>query len=251
MSSNINAEIVEVSASLENATVSNDEDKEILQSIEDSLNNKDDENVEEKPQNGAPVKRTEINFLEIVNSMEADRKKFIEHVRSKLSQQEMESKIIKAENERLKRQLVELENKQPGAVAGKGKKNKQEDDVLAKAKLLLFEKTKVCKQQEQQLKALKNQMDATKDVLEITKEMLNLRNAENLHFQSRFDTMELRLKNERDRLEITTKKLALSQKMYNDIKSEYDIQSEIFKELRKGYEEKIKLLDNQIETMKS
>lgn len=137
--------------------------------------------------------------------------------------------IIKAENERLKRQVVELENKQPSTVAGKGKKNKQEDDVLAKAKLLLFEKTKVCKQQEQQLKALKNQMDATKDVLDITKEMLNLRNAENLHFQSRFDTMELRLKNERDRLEITGKKLDLSQKMYNDIKSEYDIQSEIFK----------------------
>lgn len=139
------------------------------------------------------------------------------------------SQIIKAENERLKRQVVELENKQPNAVAGKGKKNKQEDDVLAKAKLLLFEKTKVCKQQEQQLKALKNQMDATKEVLDITKEMLNLRNAENLHFQSRFDTMELRLKNERDRLEITIKKLDLSQKMYNDIKSEYDIQSEIFK----------------------
>lgn len=122
-----------------------------------------------------------------------------------------------------------MENKQPNTTTGKGKKNKQEDDVLAKAKLLLFEKTKVGKQQEQQLKAMKNQMDATKDVLDITKEMLNLRNAENLHFQTRMDTMELRLKNERDRLEITVKKLDLSQKMYNDIKSEYDIQSEIFK----------------------
>lgn len=114
-------------------------------------------------------------------------------------------------------------------MTGKAKKNKQEEDVLAKAKLLLFEKTKVCKQQEQQLNALKHQMDATKDVLDITREMLNLRNAENLHFQSRFDTMELRLKNERDRLEITMKKLDLSKKMYSDIKSEYDIQSEIFK----------------------
>jgi len=199
----------------------------------------------------SPLKKTEVDFLEIVNSMEADRKKFIEHVRSKISNQEKEFKVIKAENERLKRLVLELENKQPGTVAGKGKKNKQEDDVLAKAKLLLFEKTKVCKQQEQQLKAIKNQMEATKDVLDITKEMLNLRNAENLHFQARMDTMELRLKNERDRLQITNKKLDLSQKMYNDIKSEYDIQSEIFKELRKGYEEKITLLNNQIESMKA
>lgn len=142
--------------------------------------------------------------------------------------------VVKAENERLKRQVVELENKQPGGtVAGKGKKNKQEDDVLAKAKLLLFEKTKVCKQQEQQLKAIKAQMDATKDVLDITKEMLNLRNAENLHFQARFDTMELRLKSERDRLEITIKKLELSQKMYNDIKGEYEVQNKIFKVKKK------------------
>lgn len=92
MSSN-GAENVEVSESLGNATVSNDEDNEIRQSIEDSLHSKDDENVDDKTQNGAPVKRTEINLLEIVNSMEADRKKFIEHVRAKLSQQEVESKV--------------------------------------------------------------------------------------------------------------------------------------------------------------
>lgn len=93
MSSNINAEIAEVCDSLGSATISNDEDNEIRQSIEDSLQNKDDENVNETTQNGAPVGRTEINLIEIVNSMEADRKKFIEHVRMKLSNQDMESKV--------------------------------------------------------------------------------------------------------------------------------------------------------------
>ncbi|KAJ6638569.1 hypothetical protein Bhyg_11306 [Pseudolycoriella hygida] len=246
MSEEINTEIVQSSDSLENATISNDEDKSVVHTIEESLPNEKGEQLGNGTENIIPMRR-EVDLLEIVNTMEADRKKFIEHVRSKLSNQEKESKIVKAENERLKRLVVELENKQPST----GKKNKQEEDVLAKAKLLLFEKTKVCKQQEQQLKAIKNQMEATKDVLDITKEMLNLRNAENLHFQSRFETMELRLKNERDRLQITMRKLELSQKMYNDIKQEYDIQSQIFKELRKGYEEKIKLLNHQIETMKS
>lgn len=89
MSSDINVDIVQVCDSMENATISNDEDKEILKSIEDSLQNKDDENgVEDKT-----VKKTEINLLEIVNTMEADRKKFIEHVRSKICNQEKEFKV--------------------------------------------------------------------------------------------------------------------------------------------------------------
>lgn len=93
MSSEINTEMAEVCDSLENATISNDEDKEILKSIEDSLQNKDDENAEGKTENNTPIKRTEINLLEIVNTMEADRKKFIEHVRSKICNQEKEFKV--------------------------------------------------------------------------------------------------------------------------------------------------------------
>lgn len=92
MSSNINAEIVQVCDSLENVRVANDEDSEILQSIEDSLENKDDENVVDK-KDSVPVKRAEINLLEIVNTMEADRKKFIEHVRAKICNQEAEFKV--------------------------------------------------------------------------------------------------------------------------------------------------------------
>lgn len=99
MSSEINAEIVEVCDSLENVTISNevtsnDEDKEILKSIEESLQCKDDDNTEDKLENATTVKKTEVDLLEIVNSMEADRKKFIEHVRSKISNQEKEFKVL-------------------------------------------------------------------------------------------------------------------------------------------------------------
>lgn len=88
MSADINEEIVQVGESLENATISNDEDKEILKSIEDSLQTQDDET-----ENSTTIKKTEINLLEIVNSMEADRKKFIDHVRTKISNQEKEFKV--------------------------------------------------------------------------------------------------------------------------------------------------------------
>lgn len=100
MSSEINSEILQVTDSLENATISqeeiasNEEDKEILQSIEDSLQTKeDDTSAVDKLENVATIKRKEIDLLEIVNSMEADRKKFIEHVRSKIFNQEKEFKV--------------------------------------------------------------------------------------------------------------------------------------------------------------
>ena len=144
--------------------------------------------------------------------------------------------VSKRENEILKERVKELEgllrkSNLANNVGGNNKKSKQEEhtgELLTKAKTLLFEKTKICKQQEQQLNALNTQVEAVKDVLAITKEMLNLRNIENSHFQARFDTMELRLKGERERLAIGDKKLEMSNKMYAHIKAEYELQSNIF-----------------------
>lgn len=104
-----------------------------------------------------------------------------------------------------------------------------DDDILTQAKTLLFEKTKICKQQEQQLAALKTQVEATKEVLTVTKEMLCLRNIENDHTQARLETLDLKLRNERARQELTEKKAQTSQKMYADLRAEYDVQSNIFK----------------------
>lgn len=125
-----------------------------------------------------------------------------------------------------------------GAVASgnKGRKTNKKDlaggddeDILTQAKALLFEKTKICKQQEQQLAAYKAQVDATKEVLNVTKEMLCLRNIEHDHAEARFDTMDLKLKNERARQQLSDKKLEVSKKMYADLRAEYDLQSSIFK----------------------
>lgn len=125
------------------------------------------------------------------------------------------------------------------------------DDILTQAKALLFEKTKICKQQEQQLAALRTQVEATKDVLTVTKEMLCLRNIENDHTQARLETIDLKLKTERARQALTEKKLATQQKLYTDLRSEYDLQSEIFKQLRSTYEGKIAVLSKQLEAAKA
>lgn len=154
----------------------------------------------------------------------------------------------------------------------KGKGASNDDDILTQAKTLLFEKTKICKQQEQQLAALKTQVEATKEVLTVTKEMLCLRNIENDHTQARLETLDLKLRNERARQQLSEKKAQTSQQLYADLRAEYDVQSKIFKvytyeiflirycfvilcvrfqQLRAGYEEKIGALTKQIAALKS
>lgn len=116
-----------------------------------------------------------------------------------------------------------------GAIKGKAAAKADDDDMLTRAKELLFEKTKICKKQELQLEALKNQIEANKDVLEITRDMLNLKNIENDHLQSRLDTMNDRVKNEKDRYQLTEKKLTLSKQKEAAMTREYEQQRTIFK----------------------
>lgn len=137
-----------------------------------------------------------------------------------------------------------------GAAKGKKLTKSEEDDLLTRAKELLFEKTKICKKQELQMEALNNQVLAIKDVLDVTKEMLNLRNIESDHLQSRFESMELRAKNEKDRYLLTEKKLAISKQKEAELTREYETQRNIFKDLRSTYEMKIDLLTKQLESEK-
>lgn len=126
----------------------------------------------------------------------------------------------------------------------------QKDDYLTKAKELLFEKTKICKRQEQQIEALKLQIESVKEVLAVSKEMLEVRNMENSHFQEQFTVLETRLKAEREHHVITQKKLIISKRMYADLRKEHDLQIGIFKELRESYKSKIDKLTAELEKYK-
>lgn len=116
-----------------------------------------------------------------------------------------------------------------GSIKGKGANKADDDDMLTRAKELLFEKTKVCKKQELQLEALNSQVEATKEVLEITKDMLNLRNIENDHMQSRLESLQERAKCEKDRYLLVEKKFALAKQGEIALTREYENQRNIFK----------------------
>lgn len=134
-----------------------------------------------------------------------------------------ENDILTKRNLELEKSLKDL------AFLSSGKDKSEDDDMLTRAKELLFEKTKICKNQELQLEALNNQTSATREMLDITKDMLNLRNIESDHNLSRIESMENRLKCEKERNKLIEKKLALVQMKEQSVRKEYEVQKSIFK----------------------
>ncbi|XP_059610119.1 uncharacterized protein LOC132257287 [Phlebotomus argentipes] len=173
----------------------------------------------------------------------------------KASYEKLEQNLQKrtTENEILKSRIACLE-KEMISKAGAPKANKtecQKDDILTHAKELLFEKTKICKRQEQQIEALKIQIDSIKEVLAVSKEILEMRDLESSHLQEQVKTLETRLKAEREHHIITQKKLIISKRMLTDVRKEYELQKSIFAELRDSYKRKIEILTSELEKYKS
>lgn len=146
---------------------------------------------------------------------------------------------------------MEQQLAQSAAFGGTGPKNKEEqEDLLIKAKSLLFEKTKVCKQQENRIEALKAQVESLKTVVEVTKEMVNLKTAEMTHHESRWESLNLRVKAERDKGIIFEKKFIIAQGVYDKLRAEYDTQRKIFQDLKENYDLKIEVLNKALEAAK-
>lgn len=123
------------------------------------------------------------------------------------------------------------------------KANDKREEYLTKAKELLFEKSKICQNQELQIKTLAAQNLSLKDVLEVNKEMLEVRNCEVEHMKVRLESVEGRLKTEKDLME---KKFNVSQKMYNHLKAEHELQSTLFKELKDGYKKRLEMVTKEL-----
>lgn len=210
----------------------------------------------------------ELELMSKLKTLEDDRVKFLDIVRNKIGKLEHEldvsvqcelsiyfflvfflltgNKLFRLifhfdfqlknqENNRLVERNRELEcnlkdiSSFSGHIKGKGGNKADDDDMLTRAKELLFEKTKVCKKQELQLEALNSQVAATKEVLEITKDMLNLKNIENDHMQSRLESLQERAKCEKDRYLLVDKKLTLANQREIAFTREYQNQRNIFK----------------------
>lgn len=114
----------------------------------------------------------------------------------------------------------------------------QSEDTLTRAKELLFEKTKICKNQELQIEALHQQIASLKDVVAITKDLLNIRNMETQHLQEKLDLMESKITTEKEKHQLIYAKLESMVKMNTDLKREYEAQLCLFNALREKYAER-------------
>ncbi|EDX13935.1 tropomyosin-1 [Drosophila simulans] len=202
-----------------------------------TANGQEEVRLPEQPQN---------ELLDMVFTLESEKQALLEESRKRIGALRKDFEEAKVENERLKRRVVQLEQslKQSVMLGGTDapKSRQEQEELLLKAKTLLFEKTKVNKQQEQQISVLKTQVDSIKDVLQVTKDMLQLKTAECDHTQARLEKSQQWIKAEQDKCVLTEKKLAISKGVYDKLRSEYDTQSQIFKDLKSAYEQKVKVL---------
>lgn len=110
--------------------------------------------------------------------------------------------------------------------------------MLTRAKGLIFEKTKICKNQELQIEALQQQVSSLKEVVAITKDLLDIRNVEVKHLQDRIECMESKVASEKERQELVHSKLERMVQMNADLKREYEAQLCLFNALRQKYSER-------------
>ncbi|KAH8276784.1 hypothetical protein KR026_000660 [Drosophila bipectinata] len=198
--------------------------------------------------------QSQNELLDMVFTLESEKQALLEESRKRIGALRKDFEEAKVENERLKKKVVQLEQslKQSVMLGGTDapKSRQEQEELLLKAKTLLFEKTKVNKQQEQQISVLKHQVETVKDVLQVTKDMLQLKTTECDHTQARLEKSQLWIKAEQDKCALTEKKLAISKSVYDKLRAEYDTQSKIFKELKSAYEQKVKVLSLALEEAK-
>ncbi|KAH8332355.1 hypothetical protein KR074_001752 [Drosophila pseudoananassae] len=205
-------------------------------------------------QEGQSQEQSQNELLDMVFTLESEKQALLEESRKRIGALRKDFEEAKVENERLKKKVVQLEQslKQSVMLGGTDapKSRQEQEELLLKAKTLLFEKTKVNKQQEQQISVLKHQVETVKDVLQVTKDMLQLKTNECEHTQARLEKSQLWIKAEQDKCALTEKKLAISKSVYDKLRAEYDTQSKIFKELKSAYEQKVKVLSLALEEAK-
>ncbi|XP_023171475.1 uncharacterized protein LOC111599884 [Drosophila hydei] len=193
-----------------------------------------------------PAAQPQNELLDMVFTLESEKQALIEESRKRIGALRKDFEDARCENERLQKRVANLEQslKQSVMLGGTDapKSRQEQEELLLKAKTLLFEKTKVNKQQEQQIAVLKEQVESVKDVLQVTKDMLQLKTTECEHTQARLEKSQLWIKAEQDKCAITEKKLLISKSVYDKLRAEYDTQSKIFKDLKAAYEQKLQVL---------
>ncbi|XP_014359583.2 periplakin [Papilio machaon] len=162
----------------------------------------------------------------------------------------LELKVREEEIDLLKARVKNLETELQAALAKPGGKNQemiekikqQHEELLSKARGMIFDKTKMVKNQELQIEALSTQVQSLKDINVITKDLLDIRNSEVKAMEERFQAMEARFKAEKERYSLVLQRAQTSSTINDDLRKEYETQLAIFKELREKYEQRVKAL---------
>ncbi|XP_059058610.1 kinesin-like protein KIF20B isoform X2 [Achroia grisella] len=162
----------------------------------------------------------------------------------------LELKVREEEIDLLKARVRNLETELQAALSKPSGKNhemiekikQQHEELLSKARGMIFDKTKMVKNQELQIEALTTQVQSLKDINLITKDLLEIRNSEIKAMEDRLQAMEARFKAEKDRYGLVLQRAQTSSNINDDLRKEYETQLVIFKELREKYELRVQAL---------
>ncbi|KAG5887701.1 hypothetical protein JTB14_010772 [Gonioctena quinquepunctata] len=114
----------------------------------------------------------------------------------------------------------------------------ESEQTLTKAKSIIFERTKVIKNQELQIEAYTQQIQSLKDVVRITKDLLEIRNLEVKQLENKINCLEERMAAEKERQDLMHKKLETMIRHNGELKREYEAQLCLFSALRERYSER-------------
>ncbi|KAL0832370.1 hypothetical protein ABMA28_001800 [Loxostege sticticalis] len=171
----------------------------------------------------------------------------------------LELKVREEEIDLLKARVKNLETELQAALSKPSGKNhemienikQQHEELLSKARGMIFDKTKMVKNQELQIEALTTQVQSLKDINQITKDLLEIRNSEIKAMEDRLAAMEARFKTEKERYGLVLQRAQTSSNINDDLKKEYETQLAIFKELRVKYEQRVQALVAENERLKA
>ncbi|XP_031763147.2 filamin A-interacting protein 1-like isoform X2 [Galleria mellonella] len=217
--------------------------------------NKEEAKPAQEPANEAKVEQNvppkDINWqqreLELLKKIDE-----LEKVKNQRSEDglKLELKVREEEIDLLKARVRNLETELQAALSKPSGKNhemienikQQHEELLSKARGMIFDKTKMVKNQELQIEALTTQVQSLKDINLITKDLLEIRNSEVKAMEDRLQAMEARFKAEKDKYGLVLQRAQTSTNINVDLRKEYETQLGIFKELREKYEQRVQAL---------
>ncbi|CAK1579742.1 unnamed protein product [Parnassius mnemosyne] len=207
-------------------------------------NNEVKADINEAPKGSGEWQQRELELLKKIEDLEKVKNERSEDgLRLELKVREEEIDLLKARVKNLETELQAALSKPSGKNHEMIEKIKlQHEELLSKARGMIFDKTKMVKNQELQIQALTTQVASLKDINIITKDLLDIRNSEVKAMEERFQAMDARYKAEKERYSLVLQRAQTSTNINDDLRKEYETQLAIFKELREKYEERVQAL---------